>query len=214
MKYFITISLLAALLSPGMTQERIGISSQPEYRLLEPAGANWQEFDRQGGRMQFQAGANYTGGTIGYLHGGSAGIIYSLAIDVLPVAEPANQLQGAYNPALRYASFLVPFWFSIKFRLTHNNTAKISPYIITGMGPTLGIRLNPNRSFLNSFSNIETAWGGGGFAGAGFDYLWAEEWALSFDIRYNVIYLNSPIGSQDNYSGFSFAIGFMRAFGF
>ena len=61
---------------------------------------------------------------------------------------------------------------------------------------------------------MNTYIGGGAFVGLGVDYLWAEEWAISADVRYNVIRFDAPVGSTSNFDGVSFFFGFIHAFGY
>jgi outer membrane protein W len=131
----------------------------------------------------------------------------------MSIATRDDQLTAFYHSPVQSSALLFPLWFSLKFRLSDRSNSKFSPYIITGVGPTLALRFHNGSSFISSLTEFSTEWGGGGYFGAGFDYLWGGEWAISADVRYNVIRFDNPVGLDSDYSGFSFAVGFTRAFG-
>jgi hypothetical protein len=169
------------------------------FSLHKPA-SNWRQFDNHSGLMQFHAGSNFFGSSLAYFTRGESKLLYGVNLNVFSVSASDDYLTS-------------PFWFTLKFRLSDRSSSNFSPYIITGLGPTLALRFNNGSNFISALSEFNTVWGGGGYLGAGFDYLWAGEWAISADIRYNVIRFDNPVGLNRDYSGFSFAVGFLRAFG-
>ena len=186
----------------------------PATLKLHDNTVSWNDFYNHNGMMHLHAGTEYVGTSLAYFTRGNARVMYGLNIDLLPVSTSPNYVNYYYNNSIpTQSSLLIPIWLSFKVRLTTNNNHRIAPYVIAGVGPTLGLQFRGNTDVFDSVTRITSEIGGGGFAGIGFDYRWAEDWAISSDIRYNVIRLDNPIGSSDNYDGVSFYLGFVRAFG-
>ncbi len=183
------------------------------YKIHEPA-TSWDKFYRHNGMMHLNFGSRYMGSSMAYLtRGGNSQFLYGMNLDIISVAT-TNELTTQYlNSSISETALLIPFWFTLKVRLTNNPSNKITPYAITGIGPILGLRFDHGHSFINSLTHLRSGFGGGGFIGIGADYLWSAKWAFSADIRYNVIRLDEPLGINDNYDGLSFFVGFVRAFG-
>ena len=184
-------------------------------KVHQPSQMSWQDFDQQNGKVQFVAGAGYFGSTISYFRKGTGRLMYGFNMDILPIStgvNAANDYFGAGLPGISQTSLLMPFWFSMKMRLTNRPASSISPYVIAGLGPAIGLRMENQQSFWDSISSINADLGGGGFAGIGVDYLWADEWAISADVRYMALDFDSPLRFSEDYSGLTFALGFVRAF--
>lgn len=185
------------------------------HQSVEQVGTSWEDFQDRSGRAYFSAGPGYVGSSLAYfLNGGSNRLQYGLNVDLVTVFEGAQQrlTQAGYTVGQQESAFLVPFWLSMKFRITDNPFSKVAPYLITGAGPTLGLKFNDASSFSNIVNNVEGELGGGAYFGAGLDFLWMERWAISTDVRYNFIKFNDVLGLSDEYRGVSFSFGFIRAF--
>lgn len=180
---------------------------------LDHSPSNWRQFDEHSGMMQFHAGSDFLGSSLAYFTRGEGKLLYGINLDVMSVAARDDQLTSFYRSPVQSSALLFPVWFSLKFRLSDRSGSNFSPYMITGVGPTLALRFHNGSNFISSLTEFNTEWGGGGYFGAGFDYLWGGEWAISADVRYNVIRFDNPVGLDRDYSGFSFAVGFIRAFG-
>lgn len=184
-----------------------------EPRDIEDTRVTWDDFYQQNGMAQFNVGNEFAGSSIAYYRGGSGHLIYGFNVDILSVGTTPPPIQNFHAPTINQTGMLIPFWFTLKMRLSQNPNNTLSPYLITGAGPTLGMRIKDNSSFVNALSSIDSELGAGGFVGAGVDYLWAGSWAISMDVRYNVIRFANATGLSDAYDGVSFSIGFIRAFG-
>lgn len=216
MKYLTVFFLMSGLMgmAPGQDQSP-AIHPQPasvSYVPYQPA-SNWQQFDQHSGMMQFHAGADFFGSSLAYFARGSGRVLYGLNLNIMSIATTSDRLTNFYHSPVQSSALMFPLWFTLKLRLYDSPGSKISPYVITGVGPTVALRFNNGSGFFSALSEFNTQWGGGGFVGAGFDYLWAGEWAISADIRYNAIRFDNPAGLNSDYSGLSFAVGFIRAFG-
>ncbi len=216
MRYFVTLlailvwsGILFAENQPEIKSSQDGFS---ESKIHQKDALSWNDFDRHSGKVQLNAGANFFGSTIAYMHKGSSRLLYGFNLDVLASnsSAPTNNL---FANQFSQSSFLIPLQFSMKFRLIENPYSKLSPYVITGAGPTLGFQFTNGASIFNSFSNLQANLGAAGYLGGGVDLLWMNDWAISADIRYNVMYFDTPLSLSNEYTGFSFGIGFMRAFG-
>jgi hypothetical protein len=216
MKNVVTVFLVVVLAGFVFGQDLSpAIHPQPAstgFSLYKPA-SNWRQFDNHSGLMQFHAGSNFFGSSLAYFTRGESKLLYGVNLNVFSVSANDDYLTSFYRSPVQTSALLFPFWFTLKFRLSDRSSSNFSPYIITGLGPTLALRFNNGSNFISALSEFNTVWGGGGYLGAGFDYLWAGEWAISADIRYNVIRFDNPVGLNRDYSGFSFAVGFLRAFG-
>ncbi len=218
MKFFATVLAIVILTGAVFSQDHpVQESSQrgfSESKVHKSYAPSWNDFDESSGKMLFNAGSDFVGTTIAYMRKGNSRMLYGFNVDILSISSPvANSSNNLFVSPLTQSSLVVPLLFTMKFRFINNPYSKLSPYAITGVGPTLGFRLNPSTNFFNSLSNIQTQLGAGGYIGTGVDLLWMEDWAFSADIRYNVMYFNNSIGFNNQYNGVSFGIGFMRAFG-
>lgn len=211
------VTIIFIILICGFLSAQQPISSPtpiPATVRLHETVSGWNDFYQHNGMMHLHAGSEYVGSSIAYFTRGSSRLMLGLNIDLLPISTTPNYVRHYYDSSIpTRSSVLVPVWFSMKLRLTTNNNHRIAPYLIAGAGPTLGLQFNGSSDVFDSITQVNSEIGGGGFAGAGFDYRWADDWAISSDIRYNVIRLSNPIGNSDNYDGLSFYVGFVRAFG-
>lgn len=179
----------------------------------ENSTRSWNDFDRRSGLMTFEGGSDFLGSSMAFNLKGDGRFIYGIRLNVLAVPSANRILQDQFNTPYSETSLLLPVWFTLKFRLLNSPYSKISPYVSTGAGPTFGFRFNSRNRLSDTFSGVDSYLGAGGYVGGGFDYLWAEKWALSLEARYHVYRLDSPRGLNDGYEGFSFAVGFVKAFG-
>jgi opacity protein-like surface antigen len=216
MKGIVIVFLIVILAGFAFAQDKSpAIHPQPVsagFSLYNPA-SNWRQFDEHSGMMQFHAGSNFFGSSLAYFTRGDGKLLYGINLNVMSIPTADDYLTGFYRSPVQTSALLFPLWFTLKLRLSDRSSSKFSPYIITGVGPTLALRFHNGSKFINALSEFNTEWGGGGYLGAGFDYLWGGEWAISADIRYNIIRFDNPVGLNRDYSGFSFAVGFLRAFG-
>lgn len=174
---------------------------------------SWADFDHRQGRMSLTAGSEYVGASMALMMRNAGRLQYGLNLDMLPVEVSPNYANRYYDSYRSHSTLLVPVWFTVKMRLREDFSLPVSPYVIGGVGPTLALRFEGETGIVNTISQVEGTFGGGAFAGIGVDYLWAEEWAFSVDVRYNVIRLDTVLGRSDEYDGVSFFFGFIRAFG-
>ncbi len=173
------------------------------------------DFYNQNGMMRVQAGNSYMGTSLAYMMTGSGKFMYGLNVDMVWSNSGVNRLDnGVFYQTFDQTALLVPAWLSFKYRFGSVYNQEITPYAIGGAGPTFGFAFDRGDDFFNSLSNANAYIGGGAFVGLGVDYLWAEEWAISADVRYNVIRFDAPVGSNSNFDGVSFFFGFIHAFGY
>ncbi|GEM_PF-3126105 len=184
--------------------------------ITNPAFYHISQYDRfysRTGVMHLQAGEDFLGSSLAYFRKGSNRLLYGMNLSVLTVNTGQRLLDGYASGTIGTTGYIIPFWLSLKIRINPRSPGNITPYIITGLGPTLGLNLHEASGFINSLSHLEAELGGGAFLGAGVDYIWNEDWAFSVDIRYNYVRFNNPLGLSDEYRGLSFSLGFVRAFG-
>lgn len=192
----------------------ITISSQrPAVERLEYSLLNNNFYENNNGSMQFMVADEYFGTSLSYFKKTANRFQYGLNAGIIPMVSNYHATQQFSKDNEQSRLLLFPFWLSLKIRLRTNLEDKLIPYLIGGLGPTLGLDLGSNNGFIDTISYLRGQIGGGGFAGVGFDYLWAEDWAISMDVRYNIFAFNHPLGEDKEFSGFSFYIGFVRAFG-
>ncbi len=219
MKQFINLALILLISSALFAQ-----GEHPLQRLTHPQspstpvpafyhGSKYDRFYTRTGIMHLQAGEDFIGSSVAYFRKGNNRFLYGMNLSFLTVDTGQRLLNGYSSGTIGETGYLIPFWLSLKIRLKTGDTGNITPFILTGLGPTLGLKLHQASGFINSLSHLEAELGGGAFLGAGVDYIWNEEWAFSADIRYNYVRFNNPLGLSDEYRGLSFAIGFVRAFG-
>ena len=214
MKRLLSIFLLLAAGSMLLAQEPVR-QSNPQWfpdRTHDPNQLRWDDFYEQNGTGRINMGAGYVGSSVAYFQKGSGRLLYGLNIDLLAVETVRELLPNRFVPVYRETALIVPLWLTLKIRLLQQPHSTLSPYLISGIGPTWGLRIHNDGDFFDALGSIQGQIGAGGFVGAGIDYLWAEDWALSMDVRYNVIRFDNPLGLEESYDGFSFSIGFMRAF--
>lgn len=184
------------------------IEERLEYSLLEN-----NFYNNNNGSMQFMVADEYFGTSFSYFKRTTNRFQYGLNGGIIPMISNYHATQQLYKDNEQNRLLLLPFWLSLKIRLRTNLEDKMIPYLIGGFGPTLGLNLGSNNGFIDTISYLRGQIGGGGYAGVGVDYLWAEDWAISMDVRYNVFAFDHPLGEDKEFSGFSFYIGFVRAFG-
>lgn len=170
-------------------------------------------YENNNGMMQMMMSPDFMGPTFSYFTSSDNRFQYGFNAGIIPILSDNEIVRNYYSAADQSRVLVVPFLLSLKIRLRTQQDASIVPYVITGFGPTLGLDIGANNGFVNTISYMRGELGGGGYLGLGFDYLWAEEWAISADARYNVFVFNQPIGEDKKFEGFSFFIGFTRAFG-
>ena len=175
----------------------------------------WSDIDQQSGKMQLTAGPNFVGSSLAYFRRGNGQLLYGFNMDILSVGTGNDLLSEYYNagfPGLSETNLLLPFWLSLKVRLTNRPASKVAPYVIAGLGPALSLRMNNSVGFFDALTSINADLGGGAYMGLGVDYMWADSWAISADVRYIAIDFDTPLRFSEEYDGVSLAIGFMRAF--
>jgi len=135
----------------------------------------------------------------------------SMEVNQLLVSnQPEREFIRNWSPKGQY--FFIPLLLNVKFHLYQNaNMNDFVPYIIAGLGPALGLYIPYGYGFFKNLGRISSEIGGGGFIGMGVDYLWQEQWALSFDLRYNLFHFSHPLGENQEYKGLSIFFGFTRA---
>ncbi|HQU72382.1 MAG TPA: OmpW family outer membrane protein [Calditrichia bacterium] len=209
---FLRLIILALLMSgAGLWAQAVTVPAPAPFKLHD-SRPNWDQFYHGAGSMQMVAGSDYLGTSLSLLRHGASRMVYSLNLDFLPVQVLPNALAFYDTPQRPYSTAMVmPIWMSVKVRLS-NSSSVVTPYMIAGAGPALGLRFSGTTGWTNTISQVDGQWGGGAYLGAGLDYLWAGEWGLSADIRYNVLRFDSQVGTSDQYDGFSFSFGFVRAF--
>lgn len=170
-------------------------------------------YESDNGLTQMMISNDYLGSSFSYFRRSDNKVQLGFNAGIISIAEENNEGSDYYRADEQYSLFLIPFWLSIKVRLTANQDGQLIPYATGGLGPTLGLDFGQNRGFVSSINNVIGQLGGGGYLGLGFDYLWAEEWAISTEVRYNIFVFEHPLGGDRRFDGFSFFIGFGRAFG-
>jgi hypothetical protein len=161
--------------------------------------------------MQLMMSNEYVGSSFSFLRKTTNRFQYGINTGIIPILNENEATQHYYHDQPRLV--LIPFWLSLKIRLRTNFEDKLIPYFIGGLGPALGMDLGSNRGFIDTISYLRGEIGGGAFIGAGADYIWTEDWAISLDVRYNMFAFDHPLGEDKEFSGFSIYIGFIRAFG-
>jgi hypothetical protein len=171
-----------------------------------------QNFYRKNFNANFQVGPDYTGISASLIQLRNNQLSLGFSIQMNQIVSTNQDIRDRYRalqPTGQY--FFVPLLLNIKLHLYQNaEIHDFSPYLITGLGPAFGLYV-PYGNFFNNLTTISSEIGGGGFIGAGVDYFWQEEWALSFDVRYNIFMFAQPLGDDQDYRGVSFFVGFSKA---
>ncbi len=170
-------------------------------------------FYERTGQMHVNFGAGYVGSSLAYFVRGKRRLLYGANLNVLSVSTGHHRSRAYGGAVVSRQALLVPFWFTFKWRLRESAYGRFSPYVIGGLGPVLFVQVPEGRNILNSLTRMFGNLGGGAFLGIGLDYLWAEDWAFSADVRYNYFRVNHPTGLQSDNSGLSLFVGLTRAFG-
>ncbi len=123
---------------------------------------------------------------------GSMGKAETQSIDFFGEDVKAEAVTGALL-GLHYELF--PF----------RNITAFKPYLSAGMGPYWLSDINvQNRDFTdNNKVNIKTRLRGGGYTGAGMNFMFSNWFGLNFDIRYHFINFNP----MHKYSGWDYGLG-------
>ena len=93
MKYLVTI--LTVLILTGLTfsqDQPVSETSSKgfaEYKVHKDYAPSWDDFDKNSGKMQFNAGSNFVGTTIAYMHKGNSRFLYGFNVDILSFSSPA-----------------------------------------------------------------------------------------------------------------------------
>lgn len=223
--FFVLVILAQAFAQPGYGQQQT-IQKQAGQTDLLPGterGPNdfpqspvlfshYENFYRKNVKANFLISSQYSGFSAALLQLKRERLALGLSFQVNQVSgtnDRVRELYGAGQTDGQY--FFVPFLFNIKIPLLPEaNVSDFEPYLIAGLGPAFGLYM-PYGNFFKNFSTISGKIGGGGFAGAGVDYFWQEEWAFSLDIRYNLYAFTHPLGRDQDYRGLSVFLGFSRA---
>lgn len=168
-------------------------------------------YDHNNGSMQLMLSNEYVGSSFSFFKKTTNQFQYGLNSGIIPIFNDYSENQPNYSNQSRL--LLIPVWLSLKIRLKTNLKDNLIPYFIGGLGPALGLDLGSNMGFIDTISYLRGELGGGAFIGAGVDYIWTEDWAISLDVRYNMFSFDHPLGGDKEFSGFSVFIGFIRAFG-
>jgi hypothetical protein len=90
----------------------------------------------------------------------------------------------------------------------------IKPFLSAGIGPVIGNTVGDYDGYRSDFGGVQTLMSVGGHVKAGADFHLARWFALSADGGYNwMADFAQPVGAINNYSGFSFGLGFGFLFG-
>ncbi len=124
--------------------------------------------------------------------------------------QKERDLYRDFQPSGQY--MFVPILLNVKLHLIDRaDVGSFVPYLTAGFGPALGLFFPYGNNFFKTLGAVSGEIGGGGYLGIGTDFLWQEEWALSFDVRYNFFRFSHPLGENQEYKGVSFFVGFSRA---
>lgn len=217
MKYNNIIFLLVTFsLSSIIAQSKSDLTIRPQnpaLRGMQYSHLTNDFYENNTGSMQLMVANEYVGSSISYFGETDNRFQFGLNAGIVPIVKNDVYSSEYYSQDEQYRLLLIPFWLTLKVRLRNNYNDKLIPYFIGGLGPTLGLDFGTNSGFMDSITYLRGQIGGGGYLGAGFDYLWAEEWAISMDVRYNIFAFDHPLGEDKEFSGFSIFVGFLRAFG-
>jgi hypothetical protein len=169
-------------------------------------------YGNNNGAMHLLISNEYVGTSFSYFPRTENRLQYGLNVGIIPMSK-SNSSSDYYLREDNNKLLLIPFLLSIKIHLRTGYDDRLIPYVIGGFGPILGLDFGSYNRFFDSMTHFNGALGGGGYAGLGLDYLWAEDWAFSMEVRYNLFAFDHPIGNNREFSGFSFFVGFARAFG-
>lgn len=194
---------------PAFTPEKI----QNQNNIKEYSFSSKDFYGNNNGTVHLLMSNKYVGSSLAYFPKTANRLQYGLNAGIIPIVTNKNATSNYYLREDEDRLLLIPFWLSVKIRLRTSYDYKLIPYVIGGIGPTLGLDFGPYSGFLDSMTHLSGQLGGGGYVGFGIDYLWAEDWAFSVDVRYNLFLFDHPVGEGKEFSGFSFFVGFARAFG-
>ncbi len=109
---------------------------------------------------------------------------------------------------------ITPIFIGARYYLFESTYGKsMRPYLSAAAGPVVGSASETSVGLtVEVSSHTETAFGAK--FGLGVDFLLFRSFIIGFDSGYNAITnFSQPIGSEDNYSGADFSIGFSFLFG-
>jgi len=139
-------------------------------------------------------------------------VAVTLRLDVLPI-EAGNHVgpDGVFTGAESVVS--VPF--GVRWNPTGGSArSSVKPYLAAGLGPVFGSRAGSGVGSGGVYTGTRSWTTLGGFAGGGVDLHVGRNWSLGVDAGYTWMSdFSEPIAGRDNYSGFSFAVGFGFLFG-
>ncbi|RMG66358.1 MAG: hypothetical protein D6715_07225 [Calditrichaeota bacterium] len=216
MKSIISLWLLVAFAVAGGAQQ-VPASLHPKHpgaptaRVLEKA-SRLDLFYQQHGTMQMAVHPDFATALFSYFREPFSQRAFGVIAGVAPLSRTTRGANGFTD--VQTHALLFPLWLSLKIRLTNSPSAHVVPYLIGGFGPSFALDYGPNRQVNLNFSNSHFLAGGTAFAGAGVDYLWARDWAISADLRYIVLRYPSAVVGRTNLDGLSFSIGIVHGFGF
>ncbi|GAB4368418.1 MAG: hypothetical protein Kow0042_09580 [Calditrichia bacterium] len=173
----------------------------------------YKHFYRQNVVSHFHYGLNYSGFSAALTHMRTHRMMYGFSLQLNQIySNNANVSQLNNITQTEGSSLFLPILFNIKYHLVSNPASgNFIPYIIAGFGPALGLYFPYGQNFFHNLSSVAGRIGGGAYVGLGVDYLWQDEWAFSFDVRYNLFHFTHPLGEDKRYEGVSFFLGFSRA---
>ncbi len=222
-KLTIALMIQLAIIGGLLAQEPAPFSSGnglfPENRQVAVSGpatriySHYENFYRETGNAELQFAPGYTGISATFLRLRQRQLAIGFAVQFNSVVSTNRSVRDAYSKIQPTGqSMFIPFLFNIKLHLTANASVQsIVPYVTAGLGPALGLYIPYGNNFFSTLGSISGQIGGGGFAGVGLDYHWQDEWAVSFDVRYNIFRFEQPVGLDKDYEGTSFFIGISRA---
>ncbi len=182
-----------------------------------PATARPNQFTRldrfyqKNGTMQMTVHPDFATALFSYFHEPASQRAFGIISGIAPINQTIESGNGL--TAVQTRALLFPVWLSVKIRLTNNPTANFVPYLIGGLGPSFALDFGPNRQVNLNLADSNFLAGGSAFAGAGVDYLWAQGWAVSADLRYIVLRYPTAVAGRTNLDGLSFSIGIVHGFG-
>jgi hypothetical protein len=218
--FFIYIVCLSAQGSMNIEQQieekyKMPQLNEPVTRYMQShSSLYYHNFYRKNLNGNFLYGPNSSGfsGSITGLKNDkfAMGMIFQL----IRIVESNQNVRDAYSmniqPQDQY--YVIPFLLNIRINLkSRASIGDIVPYLVAGFGPAIGLYFPKGNGYFNNLDAVSANIGGGGFIGAGIDYLWIESWALSFDVRYNIYQFTQPLISDYKYNGVTFFVGFSKA---
>ncbi len=225
MKQVISIFMGIIFVTSGLFGQAVPF--KPENRMYPPQSTidktkqvmfqnhftHYQRFYKKNFLGKIQYANNYEGISTSLFRSGNNRMVWGFSAQLNRIITSNQNTRELYrNLQPNSQALFLPFLLNLKFHLVDQaEIGSVVPYLIAGFGPTMGLYFPQGNNFFNTLGTISAEIGGGGFIGAGIDYLWQEEWALSFDVRYNFFRFLHPLGENQEYKGASFFIGFSRA---